>query len=230
MMDNLLGKISISVDSNVYVKDPESSELGKQIIRGSIDLIDKLGFEEFTFRKLAAEIKSTEASVYRYFTNKHYLLSYLTMWYWGWQEYRLTLTLMNIEDPEERLRRALRLITEDIQEDTRFLQVNEVKLDSIIRSESSKIYLNKSVDDINSAGVFKPFKDLVERISEIITEIAPDYKYPHMLVSTIIEGAQHQRYFAEHLPRLTDIIEGEDAVYEFYMEMVNKILNIDGNK
>ncbi|TNE97195.1 MAG: hypothetical protein EP322_07085 [Bacteroidetes bacterium] len=90
--------------------------------------------------------------------------------------------------------------------------------------------MNKSVDDINSAGVFKPFKDLVERISEIIMEIAPDYKYPHMLVSTIIEGAQHQRYFAEHLPRLTDIIEGEDAVYEFYMEMVNKILNIDGNK
>ena len=43
-----------------------------------------------------------------------------------------------------------------------------------------------------------------------------------MLVSTIIEGANHQRFFAENLPRLTDVIEGEDAVVSFYQELVLK--------
>ena len=33
-----------------------------------------------------------------------------------------------------------------------------------------------------------------------------------MLVSTIIEGTHHQRFFAEHLPRLTNVVEGEDSV------------------
>ena len=40
-----------------------------------------------------------------------------------------------------------------------------------------------------------------------------------MLVSTIIEGAHHQRYFAEHLPSLTDVCEGEDAITTFYQKL-----------
>ena len=37
--------------------------------------------EEFTFRKLAQKINTTEASVYRYFENKHRLLIYILAWY-----------------------------------------------------------------------------------------------------------------------------------------------------
>ena len=46
-----------------------------------------------------------------------------------------------------------------------------------------------------------------------------------MLVSTVIEGAHHQRYFVEHLPRLTDVVVGEDAITEFYNEMVIKSIS-----
>lgn len=226
-MDDLLGKITITVDPGVFIKDPESSELGKKIVTGSIDLIDLLGFEEFTFRKLSQHIESTEASIYRYFVNKHYLLSYLNMWYWGWQEYRLTLAMINIELPAERLKRAITLITSPIEEDSRFLQINEVKLDQIIRSESSKIYWHKSVDEVNKLGVFKPFKDFVQRIADVILEIQPEYKYPHMLVTTIIEGAHHQQHFAQHLPRLTDVLDGENAVFDFYYDIVIKSLRND---
>lgn len=226
-MDDLLGKITITIDPGVYLKDPESSDLGKKIVSGSIDLIDRLGFEEFTFRKLSQEIESTEASIYRYFVNKHYLLSYLNMWYWGWQEYKLTLAMINVEHPEERLKRAITLITRPIEEDSRFLQINEVKLDRIIRSESSKIYWYKHVDEVNKLGVFKPFKDFVQRISDVIVEIQPNYKYPHMLVTTIIEGAHHQQHFAEHLPRLTDVHDGENTVFEFYYDIVTKSLRND---
>ena len=91
------------------------SDLGRSIISNSIVLIDKIGFEDFTFRKLANEIGSTEASVYRYFENKHKLLLYLTSWYWSWMEYRLVFGLANISSPIERLDRAIKILTEDVK-------------------------------------------------------------------------------------------------------------------
>ena len=45
-----------------------------------------------------------------------------------------------------------------------------------------------------------------------------------MLISTIIEGAHSQRYFADHLPRLTDVVAGEDAVPTFYSELAIKAI------
>ncbi len=214
-MDSL-HNIKITVNENVYVKDPESSELGRRIIQGSILLIHEIGFEAFTFKKLGAEVGTTEASIYRYFVSKHHLLVYLTLWYWGWMEYRIILKLTNIDDPTERLKRAIHVLTEKIERDTDFSQIDEVKLNQIVVAESSKVYLNKQVDRDNSVGFFKPYKELVHRIGNIILEINPNFKYPHMLVSTIIEGAHHQHFFAEHLPRLTDIIDGEDAISNFY--------------
>ena len=50
-------KITIEVNNNVFLKDPESSELGRRIMSASISTIDELGFENFTFKKLAKEAK-----------------------------------------------------------------------------------------------------------------------------------------------------------------------------
>lgn len=219
-METFLSNISIQVNPHSYLKNPESSSLGKRIIAGSIALIEEIGFESFTFQKLAKSIKSTEASVYRYFESKHKLLQYLTIWYWGWLEYHFIFKTANIDSPEEKLKRAIVLLTKPIDEDHSFTHINEVKLQRIIISESSKVFLTKEVDQENKAGVYTGYKKLVGRVSDIILEINPKYKYPHMLVSTIIEGAHNQRFFADHLPGLTDIIKGEDAVTEFYKAMV----------
>ena len=72
--------LAIKLQHELFLRDPQETELGKKIIEQGILLIDKLGFEEFTFKKLASKIGSTEASVYRYFENKHRLLMYLTAW------------------------------------------------------------------------------------------------------------------------------------------------------
>ena len=215
-----MSSLNINVNENVYLKNPESSALGKKIIKGSIELIDELGFEEFTFKKLAINISSTEASIYRYFESKHHILTYLVLWYWGWQEYRLLLRLTNIDSPIERLKRAVSALTEKIEEDSTFSQINEVRLNRIVISESSKVYLNKGVDKDNELGYFILYKEVVDLVANIILEINPDFKYPHMLVSTVIEGAHHQRFFAEHLPRLTDQVEGEDAITSFYKGLI----------
>ena len=88
-MDRLFQSVKIQINDKLYLKDPESSDLGKRIIEQSILMIHDMGFERFTFKKLGSEIGSNESSIYRYFENKHKLLLYLTSWYWGWLEYQL---------------------------------------------------------------------------------------------------------------------------------------------
>lgn len=223
-MERLLSKVKIKVDDCIYLKDPESSNLGKSILKGSIELISEIGFEEFTFKKLVDKIGSTEASVYRYFENKHKVLLYLTNWYWLWMEYRLVFTTANIDSTEERLKRAINLLTQSVAEDGSFEHINERLLYQIIQSESLKVYMTKDVDAENKEGAFLPYKSLVERISQLIVKINSSYPYPHMLVSTVVEGAHIQRHFADHLPRLTNSIQGEDSVSEFYQQIVFKAI------
>ncbi len=99
-MKYLLENVKVQVHPKIYLKDPESSELGQRIIKHSILLIDAIGFESFTFKKLGKEIGSNESSVYRYFENKHKLLLYLSSWYWGWVELTLVIATNNIEAPK----------------------------------------------------------------------------------------------------------------------------------
>lgn len=220
----MLTQIGIKVNEKVYLKDPESSELGRSILEGGIDLIDEIGFDAFTFRKLAQKIGSTEASVYRYFESKHRMLLYLTCWYWRWLDYQLVLATTNIPSADERLKRAIHVVVKQVEEDSNFSHINEIKLNRIIISESSKAYLNRHVDEENKEGFFLDYKELVQRISNIVLEINPTYKYPHMLISTIIEGAHLQRFFAEHLPRLTDVSEKVDLVTDFSVEYAFKAI------
>lgn len=220
-------QINLSIDGSLFTKDPESSDLGKKIVRTSIEMIDELGYEAFTFKKLGDRIHSNESSIYRYFESKHALLVYLFNWYWSWIEYKMVFLTMNIEQPEVKLVKTLRLLTEEIKEDSDFSSINEVLLNKIIISESAKAYHNKDVDEDNKKGFFKVYKRVVQRVCDIILEINPNYPYPHMLISTIIEGAHHQRFFSEHLPSLTDVEEGNDAIDRFYEELLLKAIKTE---
>lgn len=215
----ILSNIQLTINDNIFIKDPMSSDLGKKIISESIELIHEIGFENFTMKKLASKINSTEASIYRYFENKHKILLYLANWYWSWMDYKITINTLNLK-PKEKLNIAITLLTEEIKKDNNFSIVNEPKLYKIVISESSKAFLTNDVDSDNKLGAYKAYKQLVANVSEIILELNPNYKYPQMLVSTIIEGAHSQRYFAEHLPSLTNVIKGEDAIVNFYKKMV----------
>ncbi|MFC2126777.1 TetR/AcrR family transcriptional regulator [Bacteroidota bacterium] len=217
-MKNL--QIQIEINPELYSKNPDSSELGRNIISNSISMINEIGFETFTFKKLGKAINSPESSIYRYFKNKQMLLVYLSSWYWTWTEYRVVFATTNITSPEERLDKAIDLLTQPVLIDDDISYVNEVMLSEIIFSESIKAYHTKNVDKQNSKGCFKAYKSVVKRVGDIVLEIAPNFKYPHMLISTIIEGAHQQKYFSEHLPALTDITEDKNAITKFYKELV----------
>ncbi|PWH81365.1 helix-turn-helix domain-containing protein [Brumimicrobium oceani] len=220
-MQQFLSNIQIKVNDYLFLKDPESSDLGKRIISGSIDLMFEIGFEAFTFKKLAIEIKSTEASIYRYFENKNKILLYLTIWFWGWTESKLILATTNIEDKELQLKNAFTILTEDTQVDSDFKNINERKLQKVVYDESAKAYINKLVDDENKHGVFSNYKSVVNRVSAIILEINPEYPYPQMLVSTVIEGTHLQRFFGNHLPSLTNLSTKKevDNIQDFFLNL-----------
>lgn len=203
--------IKIELNEKLYLRDPEQTELGKNIVAESIHIIDELGFEQFTFKKLAIKLNSTEASVYRYFENKHKLLVYLISWYWVWLDYQISFCTNNIEDRRERLKIIIGIISRSGRRDNTFTHIDESALFRIVVAESSKAYLTKDVDLDNKEGLFREYKTLCKKIGKVVSQINPHYPFPHALVSTLFETGKKQIFFAQHLPSLTEAqVEGED--------------------
>lgn len=228
-MDHILKNITVQINEKIFLKDPESTALGKRIIENSILLIDEIGFEQFTFKKLGQAINSNESSVYRYFENKHKLLLYLTSWYWGWMEYQLVIHTISMSDAQEKLLKAITILTQQITEDSDFSHINEVKLQRIIIAEYSKSYLTKEVDTENKQGYFSIYKRLVERLSTLITAVNPDYAYPASLSSCVLEGALHQHFIKDHFTALTDC-NAQVTPTHFFLNLVQSTLAISNEK
>ncbi len=214
-MDYLLQTVKISINKKIYIKDPETSDLGKRIIEHSILLINEIGFEKFTFKKLGVRINSNESSIYRYFENKHKLLLYLTSWYWGWLEYQLVFTTNSISNPKLKLEKAIEIVTKATVEDSSFSHINEVLLNKIVINEYSKSYLTKEVDSENKDGYFVIYKRLVNRMATMISAVNKKYKFPLSLASTVLEGALHQHFLKDHFSSLTDCHSNEDPTQYF---------------
>jgi len=223
-MQDLLANIKIQVNPKTYVKDPETSDLGKKIIQNSILLIDEIGFEEFTFKKLGEKIGSNESSIYRYFENKHKLLVYLSSWYWAWIEYRLVFSTNNIENKIEKLKKAIAIVTETIEDDSVTEHINEAILNKIIIEEFTKTLHSKQVDEENKEGFFLIYKQVNYRIERMILDINPNYPYSKSLVSSIIEGALHQHFLKNHLKTITNCNEKVSAS-DFYIHLIENLLN-----
>ncbi|MEN9335073.1 MAG: hypothetical protein RLZZ500_60 [Bacteroidota bacterium] len=219
----LLSQIVISVNPKLYVKNPETSELGRKIIQQSILLIDEIGFEAFTFKKLGERIGSNESSLYRYFENKHKLLLYLTSWYWGWMEYRVVFETNNISDPKQRLFKAIEILTEKINDDTTTQHINEAILNNIIIFEFTKTFLTKEVDQENRDGFFLIYKKVINRLVQMIQAAKPEYPYAKSLASSIVEGSLHQHFLKDHLKTITDCNASQSPT-QFYQNLIEQIL------
>jgi AcrR family transcriptional regulator len=221
-MQRLLANIKIQVPENLFVKDPESSDLGKKILKHSIQLIDELGFEGFTFKKLGEQIQSNESSIYRYFENKHKLLLYLSSWYWGWLEYKLVFGVNNLQNPADQLNKAIEIITEKPTEDENDY-FNKGMLFQIVISEFSKSYLTKFVDEENKEGYFLIYKNIVYRLTKLIQGVNEKYPYQKSLASTIVEGALHQHFLSCHLKSITDCHQ-KFSPADFYKDLAERTL------
>ncbi len=219
-------QVKFDINYRIYLRNPESSEVGKLMVKKSIDLIYELGFEHFTFKKLALEINSTEATIYRYFENKHRLLLYILNWYWSYMEFLLTIKLENVSNKKDRLRIIVHLLTHDLGESQNQFDYNKRFLNQIVISESSKTYLVKEIAEINKNESFKPYKDLCSKIATVISDYNSQYQFPRSLSTTLIETSHHQQFFSVNLPKLTDIKSKKNSEFtsDFIEDFLFKIL------
>lgn len=223
----MLSNFKVVISDNLYLKDPESSEIGRKIIDKSIFLIDEIGFESFTFKKLGELIQTTESSIYRYFESKHQLLVYLTTLYWSWIEYQIVLATLNIENSKVKLEKIIKIITNN----SHVLvskQFDDQGLARIIVSEFSKTYLTKDIDKINKSGYFMVYKRVVMMLVNTIIEINPLYKYPKSLASMVIESYVHQQFLKEHLKTITNFSEANSET-DFYIDLLTKVISEKAN-
>lgn len=220
-------QIRIQAGEKLALRDPEDTVLGRNIVRQGLILMHKLGFEQFTFRKLAEEMHTTEASVYRYFENKHRLLLYILTWYWNYLEYLVVFQLQNLDNPEEKIRRVIELLVRRLPDGPDDSEFDKEALYGIVIAESSKVYLTREVSEINRVKLFKPYKDLCGRVADLFREYSPKYPYPRSLASTLIEMAHFQNFFMHNLPSLTDFGDDKrvDNVQKFLESMVFSSLN-----
>ena len=209
----------ISIPKDLSLKNPLESKLGKSIISHSIVLFDEIGFEAFTFKKLAIKMGSNETSLYRYFENKHFLLLYLVVWYWNWVGYLIDYNTKNITDPSRKMNIIIDNFVHASKENPSVDFVNEKILHRIIIAESAKSYHTKKIDEENKQGFYLSYKTLIQKVADVILEINSEFPYPHSFASSLFEMANNEIFFAEHLPRLTDI-----SVEEENYEEVNKLL------
>jgi len=204
-------ELNFKLPEKLYLKDPQQSSYGQRLLTQAIELIDQLGFESFTFKKLGNKMDSSEVSIYRYFENKHLLLIYLVSWYWEWVSYLIDIETMNIADPKHRLNIIIETLVYASKDNPSIDYVNESVLHRLIIAEGVKAYHTKEVDKENQEGFFLNYKELSEKVAAVIKEVNPDFPYPRALASNLFEMANNQLYFAQHLPRLTDVrIDKED--------------------
>lgn len=196
--------LKFKINESLYIRDPESTETGKLIVAKGIELIHEVGFERFTFKKLAEKINSTEATIYRYFASKYRLLIYILNWYWCYLEFIAKMSLQELSDSVQKLKLILDIITHNFESDSKIVDYDLEKLHGIVISESSKAYLVKEIDEINKELVFSPLKSFCQFVGQVILQINPKFLYPNALASTLLETAHGQHFFSEHLPKLTD--------------------------
>ncbi len=220
-------ELQVKMNPRLFLKDPGQSVLGRSIVEKSIPMINRIGFEDFTFKKLALEIGTTEAGIYRYFENKHRLLTYIITWFWTFLEYRLMYHTNNLSHAKDKIDVVIRLLTFSLGEEQVFKQVNQYELFQIAITEGSKPYLTRHVTQDNKDQLFKPYKDLCGRIADIFLDYNPNYQYPRSLSSTLLEMAHYQFFFKTNLPSLTDFAHDADesAIAKFLDNLIFSALD-----
>ncbi len=195
--------IQFELSKSLYVKDPQNTKYGQRLLQNTVELMAEVGFESFNFKKLGARMKSTETSVYRYFENKHKLLTYICCWYWEWIHYLIDIHTLNIKDPKEVLYVMIHQLLYASEKSSMTVYINESLLHDIVVLEGVKSFHVNEVDKDNDLGFFESYKALNSKMAKIISDVNPDYPYPESLAITLSTMAHDQIYFASHFPELS---------------------------
>jgi AcrR family transcriptional regulator len=169
-MEKLLGRLAFHPNPALFIKDPLTSQVGMQILSCSVTMLQEAGLEGLTFKKLASEMKSTEATIYRYFTNKQQLLMYIMSIYAASLQMRLVLATTNISNPVDRLKEAIHCLMEVPKKDSMMEGMKLTQLHAIWCSEMPRWMDGTLTDSDQRKWWYQDLIELADRIKQIISE------------------------------------------------------------
>jgi AcrR family transcriptional regulator len=221
-------QLKIPLNQAIFLRDPEENETGRSILAVGAKLMAELGLEEFTFRKLAAQIDCTEANVYHYFKNKQRLLLYYTDLYGSWLDQQVFLMSLEYQDSVQLLDETLKLLATFPEKTLQPGSVPAELLRTIVISDGHKVFMTKHVDTDNLLLLFKPYKDLCKRIVGVFKSIAPDYPFAHSLATTVLEMSHTLNFYKDHLPALTDFgrAPSSQPIYQYLQSLCYATLSL----
>lgn len=120
-----LSYLQVELPPTFYLKNPTSSELGKKIVAGGLELFNSKGYLHFTLKELAQGIGCTEASIYRYFSSKSQLLAYCSSVYWVLLKHRLEMYTLNITDIKLYLDRIIDVLLDELRDEQYVVLANK---------------------------------------------------------------------------------------------------------
>lgn len=202
--------VHLRPDPALHLRDPEGTRLGQAILSEGLELMNELGLEAFTFKKLAARIGSTEVSLYKYFPNKQRLLQYYFQLYWLWLRQVCGRHAERSQDPLNTVRSVVDALCGVWPKDAPKAQLDAHALRLLVIEEGMKSYLHKNVDADNARRLFLPYKSLSAFIAECLVACRKDVPMPRSFATTIIEMAHSLPFAMEHLPSLTELSNKKD--------------------
>jgi AcrR family transcriptional regulator len=167
--------------------------------------MNEVGLEAFTFKKLAARAGCTEVTAYHYFPNKQRMLQYYFQLYWLWLLAMIHQQKGAYQDPLDGLQSAIDSLAGSWPGSTLQAQLDPYELRRLVVAEGSKSYLHKNVDKDNALKLFKPYKDLVAEVAQLLQASAPEIEFPRSFATTLVEMAHSLEFAMHHLPSLTEL-------------------------
>jgi AcrR family transcriptional regulator len=201
-MQHLFRQVKLQLNDSLCVKDPTSTEVGENILRESVNLIHEIGLEAFTFKKLSLSTGSTEATIYRYFSNKHQLLMYLSSWYWNFLEWKIAFSTSNSQTPQQALEQCIQVLVAPTKGERFNRLFDDTKLQEIVTLESTKAFVAKGLSKAEKKKYYSSYLQLIARIEQIIQEAHPKHTNATALATTILETVHYQHFLQHALPEI----------------------------
>lgn len=198
-----------------------SSPMGVRILAEGLALMNEIGLEAFTFKKLAERIGCTEVTVYHYFANKQRLLQYYFQVYWLWLATHCQHEGRALKEPVARLHGDIRALCGLWPADAFAAQFDPADLRDLVINEGSKSFMHKNVDSDNKLKLFQPYKDLCAHIATELKACEPRMKSPRSFATTLVEMAHSLEFAMHHLPALTELSVKKDRkkLAEFLIDL-----------
>lgn len=219
-MNELLQAFKVKVNSGIYLKDPDTSAIGRAMVREGLVMMESIGLDQFTFKKLSEQIGSPESSLYRYFENKVNLLFYLLSAYWSWQEYRVVMSVLNMAPGKKKVHKAIEVILSTPDEQAQLDELPLAVLYRLAERESIRVFVQNNAAHAFPPEFFHSFDRLHGRFVTMLKEINPDYSCSEALISVLLDAIHLQKYFRRAGTTRTDLPDGTPEQADFFFHLL----------